>query len=557
MIVPPVEVKSSDTLGELRWRVGHYQALHARAVERESVLKERVDELEKTVRQQEIRIAEQAEEIENLKAQRAWLKQQLFGQKSEQTKTANDKGCLDDSTDVDLLMVQPPDRQKRGQQPGSQGHGRRNRNHPKFTTEVIEHELPPDQQVCPRCRLPFAPIADTEDSEEIDWVVRIVRRVHKRKRYKPTCACGAVPCLITAPPPAKLIPKGMFAIDFWVRFLIAKFLIQLPVHRVLIMLAMEGLEISPGTIAGGFRFLAPLLEPVYNGIVAHSHQARLRKMDETRWFVFILKEGKEGYLWWMWIDVTEETVVYILDPSRSAEVVRKHLGPWDGFLLVDCYSAYKAHQVRAARLGIKILIAFCWAHRRRDFVEISDGHPRLRAWAEGWVARINAAFHINGQRVEAPAHSPAFEAHDQNLRQAMADMADIRDRELADAQLHPIQKQVLECLSRHWEGLTLFVEHPEIPMDNNESERLQRILAVGRKNYYGSGSLWSGHFSAHAFTIIQTLRQNGVDPQQWFSAYFKACAENGGRVPQSIEPWLPWNLSQEQKTNWLLPCRPP
>jgi len=556
MIVPSAEAVALQTLKDDsnwrdgHWRAAHYQRLHADAIERECILKSRVATLEDLATRHQSQIVEQAQRIETLIAQNAWLKQQLFGQKAED--------CPDNSLAGNAVSGVPKEgKKKRGQQPGSRGHGRRNQTHPRLEIEEIEHDLPEDKRVCPRCRLSFVEFPGTEDSEEVHWEVRIIRRVHKRKRYKPTCTCGAVPGIVTAPPPPKLIPKGKFSSDFWARMLLEKFLLQRPVQRSVLALTLEGLGVAPGTIAGGFERIDLLLEPVYSAIVAHSHLAHLRKMDETRWLVFVPREDKEGYRWWMWIDVTPETVVYILDPTRSAQVLRKYLGPWEGFLLVDCYSAYKAHQTWASRLGITILLAFCWAHRRRDFIEIGDGYPRLRLWAEGWVARINEVFHINNQRVDAAAFSPAFQEHDQKLRQALAAMENIRDRELADPQLRPVQKHVLACLHRHWEGLMRFVDHPEIPMDNNESERLQRPEALGRKNYYGSGSLWSGQFSAHAFTIIQTLRQNGLDPQQWFFAYFKACAENCGKVPASINPWLPWNLSQEQKTAWRLPWHPP
>ena len=46
----------------------------------------------------------------------------------------------------------------------------------------------------------------------------------------------------------------------------------------------------------------------------------------------------------------------------------------------------------------------------------------------------------------------------------------------------------------HWQGLTLFVEDPDLPMDNNQAERALRGPVVGRKNYYGSGAQWSGEW---------------------------------------------------------------
>mgnify|MGYP001616105000 FL=1 len=90
-------------------------------------------------------------------------------------------------------------------------------------------------------------------------------------------------------------------------------------------------------------------------------------------------------------------------------------------------------------------------------------------------------------------------------------------------------------------------------MDNNESERRLRNPIIGRKNYYGSGSVWSGRLSAMLFTLFQTLLLNRIDPKKFLLAYFQACAQNGGRPPHDMVAWLPWNLSAEQKAVWLYP----
>ena len=139
------------------------------------------------------------------------------------------------------------------------------------------------------------------------------------------------------------------------------------------------------------------------------------------------------------------------------------------------------------------------------------------------------------------------------LRDALDAMAKQRDRELEDPDLRKPARKALQSLRNHWEGCILFVDHPEIPMDNNESERRLRDPAVGRKNYYGSGSVWSGALTAICFTIFQTLLKNGIDPKKWFFAYFEACAENGGRVPENLDEFLPWNLSTQQKDAWRCP----
>jgi transposase len=125
----------------------------------------------------------------------------------------------------------------------------------------------------------------------------------------------------------------------------------------------------------------------------------------------------------------------------------------------------------------------------------------------------------------------------------VAGMAEQRDAELQRSDLHPACRKALESLQRHWAGLTVFVDHPEVPMDNNAAEQSERGPALGRKNYYGSGALWSGQLAAMMFSLVQTLQLWGRSCQRWLTAYLQSCAEAGGVVPANPEAMLPWNLS--------------
>jgi transposase len=483
-------------------------------------------------------------ENEALKARIAWLEQQVFGRKSEQTPDAAAEAC-ESGAKVDSPPSGLEQRRRRGKQPGSKGYGRKRYVH--LPTEVVVHDLPADQRRCPICGQPFIPFPGTEDSEVIEWEARPVRRVHKRTRYRPGCQCRAVPGIVTAPPPPKLIPKGLFAVSFWVWLLLEKFLFQRPLDRVRKVLALEGLRISQGTLTGGLRQIGELLQPVYTRILERNRAAHHWKMDETRWLVFEEVEGKEGYRWWLWVVITTDTVVYLLEPTRSAKVPKNHLPDHpEGIINADRYAAYLA-------LGEKIFVAFCWSHVRRDFVRVQDGYRTLTPWAQSWITRINELFALNDHRVSVLSDPAAFPAADQAVRQAVEAMARQRDQELTDPHLHPAARKALESLRRHWAGCILFVEHPEIPMDNNESERRLREPALGRKNYYGSGSIWSGALTAICFTLFQTLLKNHLDPKKWLSAYFEACALHGGRPPEDLDAFLPWNLSPEQREAWELP----
>ena len=124
--------------------------------------------------------------------------------------------------------------------------------------------------------------------------------------------------------------------------------------------------------------------------------------------------------------------------------------------------------------------------------------------------------------------------------------------ELSDPKLRQPCRKVLESLQEHWTGLIRFVDDPRIPMDNNASERAGRGPAVARKNFYGSGSLWSGRLAAAMFSLFATLAHWKINPRQWLTWYLESCAAAGGKTPEDIQPFLPWNLSAERRATLVV-----
>lgn len=129
--------------------------------------------------------------------------------------------------------------------------------------------------------------------------------------------------------------------------------------------------------------------------------------------------------------------------------------------------------------------------------------------------------------------------------------------ELSDPKLRQPCRKVLESLQEHWTGLVRFVDDPRIPLDNNASERAGRGPAVARKNFYGSGSLWSGRLAATMFSLLATLAHWKINPRLWLTWYLENCAAAGGKVPDDIQPFLPWNLSSERRTTLTMQTTSP
>src|SRR4029077_10456410 len=121
------------------------------------------------------------------------------------------------------------------------------------------------------------------------------------------------------------------------------------------------------------------------------------------------------------------------DPTRAHDVPEAHFGDdSEGIINVDRYSAYKAMaQVKAQ----KIILAFCWAHVRRDFLAVLTGWPELTDWAWSWVEEIGTLYQRNDQRLAVTKDAPAYAAADRLLRDQVEQMRQRCDRELSQPKL--------------------------------------------------------------------------------------------------------------------------
>jgi Transposase IS66 family len=296
----------------------------------------------------------------------------------------------------------------------------------------------------------------------------VYRRVIRRRRAQRTCGCPG-PRTVTAPPAPKLIPKSLLGVSVWVEILLDKFASYRPTQRLLEQWRLLGLDLAAGTITDGLQRLEPLFGPIMEALLKRNRLSHYKQADETRWLVFVEQQGKVGFGWWLWVFNSEDTVVYLLDDSRSHQVPEDHYPPQaSGVLMVDRYSAYKA--MLQVKNGTLILV-FCWAHVRRDFVRVGKGWPELKSWALEWLRRIRDLYRWNRQRLAQPT-DPAPQA---GLRQAVAAMRQQLDTELADPALRTPVRKVLTSLQEHWSGLTHFVDDPRIPTTSRNDACVGRL----------------------------------------------------------------------------------
>ena len=475
------------------------------------------------------RIGTQETVIAKLRTTRAVQSKALHGRRSEK-------------------LERPGTGRPRGQVRGAPGHGRTPR--PGLEERVEEHHPPEEARTCGGCGKPYAAVG-AEQSALAGIEVKAHRRVIRRGRWRRTCDCAASPAEVSAPPVPRLFPNTPYGTSVWSRVLYERYACLRPVHRVAAWLGDQGLPVAAGTLADGAPRFVPLFEPLAEAILEHQTAAALRHADETGWRVQALRAEGRSARAWLWISVGNDAAYFHIDPSRSAAAARTLLGELRAgtVLVCDRYSAYKK---LARLLGGLVILQYCWAHQRRDFIQCAAGQADLAGWCGAWLERIAAIHRLNAARLAhhvpgAESQGTAFDAAQHALGTALDDVFARAGRELAKLPEDAREAKALRALVNHREGLTVFVDHPRTPMDNNLGERLLRDAVIGRRLSFGSDSRTGAHLAALMYSVIGTLNLNGIDVLRWLDAWLAACAGNGGRPPDDLAPWLPWSMDDARR----------
>jgi transposase len=404
----------------LKWEANYWRAQHACLVQREAALKAQVEMLEAQVRD---------------------LNQRLYGTKSEQSAGAEAAG-----------QSKPARPRNRGQQPGMQGHGRSDRS--ALPVVVAVHDLSDAANHCPPCGEAVAPFPGAAMCDSIEVQVQAPIRRIQRPRYQKTCACPQVSGLVTAAPAPRVMPKSPLGVSVWTMVLLDKYLYGRPTHRFCEQCAPHGFPLAQGTLTDGLQRLKVLFEPLMPVLYERQMTEKLLQGDETRWEVCEEVEGKTGHRWYLWVRQSASVVYYCLAPGRGADVPQGHFAQWrqdlvEVVLVCDRYSAYKS----LAKDYDALILAYGWAHVRRDFLKAARSWPALERWMVTWVDDLRERYRLNAARLEQwdtgwplDQQSSAFAQSQRDLEMPLRQMRERCEAHLQESALHLGKPKVLSRL---------------------------------------------------------------------------------------------------------------
>ena len=405
--------------------------------------------------------------------------------------------------------------------------------------EVV-HELSDEERICPHDGATLAEIGAVT-SEQLDIIpakIQVIR--HIRKQY--ACKCGQ--CIKTAGLPRQPIPKSMASPGLLAHIAVSKYQDALPLYRQETILRRIGVDIPRVTLANWMIQVGVLIQPLINLLRDRLLEYDIIQMDETT--VQVLKEPdkqaqSKSYIWLQRGGPPDQPVVlYDYDPGRSAEVPKRLLGDFKGYLQADAYAGYNA--VVAAngltRIG-------CMAHARRKFTDAvkAQGKSRKQGEAHRGLLLIRKLYRIERQarKLEPPER---YARRQKRSRPILDEIRKWLEKTLPQIPPSSAAGQALNYLHNEWDQLIRYLDDGRLEIDNNLAENAIRPFVIGRRNWLFSTSVKGVKASANLYSLIECAKINGLEPYAYLRYVFTELPKAG--TVEAIEALLPGDLKKEQ-----------
>ncbi|MFC6632369.1 IS66 family transposase [Microbulbifer taiwanensis] len=481
-------------------------------------------EKDQTITQQNNQLHNQQLLNDKLKQELAILKRHHFGKSSEALNT-HLASLLDELVDADIAAVEmelagpaesTPQSAKR--QP------KRSSLPPELPRRIIEHE--PEHTQCD-CGCQLQRIGE-DISEKLDYIpgTFTVER-HIRDKW----ACKRCESITQAPVPPQIVDKGIPTSGLLAHLLVAKYADHLPLYRQERIFARAGLAISRSTLAEWVGRCGVALQPLVDALREALLQHPVLHADETP--VPMLAPGKKkahrAYIWAYCSTSTAavKAVVYDFAETRAGANARTFLEGWQGKLVCDDYSGYKA----GFNKGITEI--GCMAHARRKFYDLYTANKSQIA--EQALQLIQQLYDA-----EREAKELTVEARKQLREQRSKPLLDsLRQWLRTHRQKVPngsATDKAIDYSLKRWQALTRYCDDGAVPIDNNHVENQIRPWALGRSSWLFAGSMRSGQRAAAIMSLIQSARLNGHDPYAYLKDIMQRASAIGELLPHN---WVP------------------
>jgi transposase len=302
---------------------------------------------------------------------------------------------------------------------------------------------------------------------------------------------------------------------------------------------MQGIELDVSTLADWVGACAASLMPIADAIKAHVFAGERIHADDTPVKVLAKNECRTGRLWAYVRDdrpfagEAPPAVVFFYSRDRSGEHSQMHLAGYAGLMQADAYAGFTRLYEPGRRPG-PIIEASCWAHARRKLFDLAQ--LQKSPIAIETVTRIDALFAIE-RELNGSSPEQRQLARAERSRPLVAELESWLKGQRARLSAKSETAKAIDYSLKRWPQLTRFLDDGRLCMSNNAAEREIRTVAVGRHNWMFAGSDEGGRRAAAMYTLINTAKLNGIDPQSWLADVLARLPDHPVRAIGALLPW--------------------
>lgn len=487
-------------------------------------------------------------EIEKLKIELARLKRMTFGRSSEKLdRRIEQLELLLEDLEADAPdAATPPGDDEEEKTTGARSPRKPRRKLPHhLEREEVRHD--PDD-ACPACgETEMRPVGEdvTEILDYIPGRFKVIRHV------RPALSCRSCESMVQQPMPSMPIERSIASPALLAHVLVNKFCDHLPLYRQSQIFARDGVDLPRMMLASWVGKCAELVRPLVNTVEAHVLQAPHIHGDDTP--VPVLDPGrgktKTGRQWVYVRDgrpfgsQDSPAVFYRYSPDRRGEHPQAHLKKFKGSLHADGYAGFGKLYAPDKAGTIHVIEVACWAHARRKFHDIHVAGKT--AITTEVLERMGKLFDVE-RRIHGRSPEERVAARRQYSRPMLENLKTFLESSLRRLSGKSETAKAIRYTLGHWAALARYAGDGRLEMTNNAAERAIRPLKLGAKNWLFAGSDEGGKRAAAIFTLIQTAKLNGIDPQAYLTDVLTRIADH---PVNRVSELLPWNINTATDQN--------
>lgn len=352
---------------------------------------------------------------------------------------------------------------------------------------------------------------------QVQQVAQLVERPIEIVEYqRQSCQCADCGEVHTAAWPQSIVPGQDLGVSLQALLVWLGNYGHLPYEKQQELLRELGdIDIGVGTLQATNTRVYEAINPAVTALREWVQQQPHVHVDETPWPVLGVKE-------WLWVTVGQEFCLFHAGDTRSRAELEQQLGSeFDGVVSSDDFSVYNGYPVKAQQK--------CLAHLRRHFKKVVKlSHGNNPALGQAFLDLINEAFAQHRQwretQNETAYRAWAFEFKSrvsQSLQQWM---------NKAGYEAGKLLRSLRDKAEQWW----YFLDHPEVPPDNNQAERSLRLAVTKRKVSGGSRSIDRFAQTADLLSVVQTCRRQGSSTIEFFKQALMAKSGSGNSTPSLL-----------------------